>query len=161
MQTLIVGLGNPVLGDDGVGWRIAELVGQEIQKKATDPEKVNVVCLSLGGLSLMEHLVGYEQAILIDAIDAGLGSPGSVSEFNFDELPNPGAGHTGSTHDTTLQTALEMGRSLGLKLPEKITIIAVTIHIDYNFTESLTPSVVAAVPVAAQKVLELLDETNI
>ncbi len=161
MQTLIVGLGNPVLGDDGVGWRVAERVIQELQRQSYDRELVDVICLSVGGLSLMEHLVGYERAILVDAIDTGQGSPGSVSTYNFNELPNPGAGHTSSTHDTTLQAAIEMGRSIGLELPEKITIIAVNIHVDYTFTESLTPQVAATVPLAAQKVLEALGETNI
>ena len=96
MQTLIVGLGNPVLGDDGVGWRIAELVSKQIQKQASSDEQVSVICLSVGGLSLMEHLVGYGQAILVDSIDASQAPPGSVSRFNLDELPNPGAGHTSS-----------------------------------------------------------------
>src|SRR5574341_2320286 len=110
MQTLIVGLGNPVLGDDGIGWRVAERVIQELQRQSYDRQQVDVICLSVGGLSLMEHLVGYERAILVDAIDTGQGLPGSVSTYNFNELPNPGAGHTSSTHDTTLQAAIEMGR---------------------------------------------------
>lgn len=163
MQTLIVGLGNPVLGDDGVGWRIAESVSQELQKEASNREQrehVHVVCLSVGGLGLMEHLVGYERAILVDAIDSNQNPPGSISLFNFDELPNPCAGHTSSTHDTSLQTALEIGRSLGLKLPVKISVIAVNVHVDYNFTESLTPPVAAAVPLATQKVLEAISEIS-
>lgn len=161
MRTLIVGLGNPVLGDDGVGWRVAELVRQKLQDKDPDREQIDVICLAVGGLSLMEHLVDYERAILVDAIDTGQGSLGSVSQFDFEELSNPGTGHTSSTHDTSLKTAIELGRSIGLKLPEKITIIAVDVHVDYNFTESLTPSVAVAVPIAAQKVIETLDNIHI
>jgi len=160
MQTLIVGLGNPVLGDDGVGWRVAELVRQELQGQDSDQEQVDVICLAVGGLGLMEHLVGYERAILVDAIDTDQGSLGSVSQYDFEELLNPGAGHTSSTHDTSLQTAIEMGRSIGLKLPEKITIIAINVHVEYNFTESLTPPIAAAVPIAAQKVIQALGDTN-
>jgi hydrogenase maturation protease len=160
MRTLIVGLGNPVLGDDGVGWRVAELVRQKLQDKDLDREQVDVICLAVGGLSLMEHLVDYERAILVDALDTGQGSLGSVSQFDYEDLPNPGSGHTSSTHDTSLKTALEMGRSIGLKLPEKITIIAVDVHVDYNFTENLTPSVAVAVPIAAQKVIETLDNLH-
>jgi hydrogenase maturation protease len=157
MQTLIVGLGNPVMGDDGVGWRVAELVSQKLHEQDPDREQVDVISLAVSGLSLMEHLVGYERAILVDAIDTGQDSLGSVSQYDFAELPNPGAGHTSSSHDTSLQTAVEIGRSLGLKLPEKITVIAINVHVDYNFTESLTPPVAAAVPIAAQKVIEALD----
>ena len=160
MQTLIVGLGNPVLGDDGVGWQVAELVRQKLQGRSADQEQVDVICLAVGGLSLMEHLVGYERAILVDAIDTGQGELGSVSKYDFEELPNPGAGHTSSTHDTSLQTAIEIGRSVGLKLPEQIITIVVGVHLDYNFSESLTPPVAAAVPIAAQKVIEALGEIN-
>jgi len=54
MKTLIIGLGNPMLGDDGVGWRVAEKVCRELPAD----ESVIVDCLSLGGISLMEHLIG-------------------------------------------------------------------------------------------------------
>ena len=156
MKTLIVGLGNPILGDDGVGWHIAKLVGQKIQAESLDLEQVDIDSLSLGGLSLMEHLVGYDRAILIDAIHIERGPLGSVYRFMLEELPDPGAGHTSSVHDTTLQTALKMGRTLGMKLPDQITVIAIEAHIDYTFTESLSPPVAAAVPVAAEMVLEAL-----
>lgn len=153
---MIVGLGNPVLGDDGVGWHVAELVSQKIQAESLDREQVEIDSLSLGGLSLMEHLVGYDRAILIDAIHLGRGPLGSVSRFMLEELPDPGSGHTSSAHDTTLQTALEMGRTLGMKLPDQITVIAIEAKIDYNFTESLSPPIAAAVPTAARMVLEAL-----
>ena len=46
MKTLIVGLGNPILGDDGVGWRVAE----EVKKQLPPDAQVDVICLSLGVL---------------------------------------------------------------------------------------------------------------
>ena len=58
-RTIVVGLGNPILGDDGVGWRVAQAV------QALAPE-ADVECQALGGLSLMERLVGYQRAIIVD-----------------------------------------------------------------------------------------------
>ena len=65
MKTLIVGLGNPILGDDGIGWKVAE----EMEKHLTEGAPVEVMCLSLGGISLMEHLIGYDHVILVDAFE--------------------------------------------------------------------------------------------
>ncbi|HNH78021.1 MAG TPA: hydrogenase maturation protease, partial [Anaerolineales bacterium] len=73
MKTLVVGLGNPILGDDGVGWKVAEEVRAQLSEAGLD---VDVECLSLGGISLMEHLIGYSRVILVDsfALDEPIGS---------------------------------------------------------------------------------------
>ena len=54
-KLLIVGLGNPILGDDGVGWHVAECIQQLLPQ-------IEVFCLSLGGLSLMEYLIEIGRA---------------------------------------------------------------------------------------------------
>ncbi len=156
VHTLIVGLGNPVLGDDGVGWKIADLVEELIPGQYGGETQIEVERLSLGGLSLMERLVGYDRAILIDALEIGKGPPGSVYNFTLDELPNPSAGHSGSAHDTTLQSALEIGRALGAHLPDQVIVIAVEAKTVYEFSDKLTPQISKAVPIAAQKVCDII-----
>jgi len=153
-KTLIIGLGNPILGDDGVGWRVAA----EVKRLLTSDliSKIEVDTLSLGGLSLMERLIGYDQAILIDAMDTGREAVGSVSTFKLEELPDPMAGHTASAHDATLITAIKAGRSMGASLPDTILIIAIEARNVYDFSEELSPLVAAAVPEAVEKVMELL-----
>jgi hydrogenase maturation protease len=154
-KTLVLGLGNPLLGDDGVGWKVAEAVRARLQ----DPD-VEVDCLAGGGLSLMERLSGYEQAILVDAIQTGQGPPGSVRTLALEELPDPAAGHLGSAHDTTLQTALRVGRAMGVHLPQRVLIVAVEAERVYDFAEELTAPVAAAVPRAATTVTELLQQVK-
>ena len=113
-RMLVIGLGNPNLGDDGVGWKVAE----ELKKRLSPALPVDVDCLSLGGVSLMEHLIGYDCAILIDAF--ALDEPlGSILVLKLSDLPNYSAFHTTSTHDTSLQNAIELGRSMGAKLPDE------------------------------------------
>jgi hydrogenase maturation protease len=155
-KTLIVGLGNPILGDDGVGWRIAEHVQARLQAAPEGPSPLEVDCLALGGLSLMERLVGYQRAIIIDAITTGLNPPGAVTCFPLQALPDHAAGHTTAAHDTSLQTAIAVGRSMGATLPEIILIVAVESKQVYNFSEELSPEVAAAIAPAVQIVLDLI-----
>jgi hydrogenase maturation protease len=157
MKTLVIGLGNPILGDDGVGWKIAEEVETQLSNFQPPTSNIEIDCVALGGLSLMERMVGYEHAIVIDAIGTGQHAPGEVYHFDLDDLYDPASGHTTAAHDMSLMMAMKMGRSLGAELPQHVTVVAVESPYTYDFTEELTPPVRAAVPVAAQVVLELLN----
>jgi hydrogenase maturation protease len=160
MKTLVVGLGNPILGDDGVGWKVAEEVETQLSNFQLPTSNIEVDCVALGGLSLMERMVGYERAIVIDSIGTGQHAPGEVYHFDLDNLCDPTSGHTTAAHDMSLMTAMKMGRSLGADLPKRVTVVAVESPYTYNFTEELTPPVQAAVPVAAQLVIDLLNSPS-
>ena len=151
---IVIGLGNPILGDDGFGWVVAEQVGKSI---GVQEYPVDIECLSLGGLSLMERLVGYDDAILIDAIQLGESPVGTLHAIPLADIPDNMAGHLSSSHDTTLKTAIQMGRSLGAHLPECIMIVGVETSNSYDFSEELSAPVKAAVPQAVQLVLSLLN----
>jgi hydrogenase maturation protease len=161
MKTLIIGLGNPILGDDGVGWVVAEQVRETLASRAspTDGEDTEVDFVSLGGLSLMERLTDTERAILIDSIYTGQKPVGAVWQFNLDELPDLTGGHSASAHDTSLKNALKVGREMDVFLPEDKNVIIVAIEAKsvYDFSQELTPPVAGAVPQAVQMVLELVD----
>ena len=152
VKTIVIGLGNPILGDDGVGWQIA----QQAQQRSDFPPDIEVDLLALGGISLMERLIGYEKAILIDSLVTHQNPIGSVLCFPLSQLPNQALGHMGSSHDTTLQNALQVGRDLGAQLPDEITIVAVEAQEVFDFSEQLSPEIAAAVPKAVQTVINLL-----
>ena len=156
LRTLVVGLGNPILGDDGVGWRVAEAVSSSLTTGNGRLPHIEVECFALGGLSLMEHLVGYEKAIIIDSIQTRNGEPGQVYRLSLDDLPDFSTGHTTAAHDTSLQTAMRLGRTMGVDLPEEIALVGVEAKHVYEFSEELSPDVAAAVPEAVRAVLELL-----
>ncbi|MEK7324858.1 MAG: hydrogenase maturation protease [Chloroflexota bacterium] len=161
MKTLIIGLGNPILGDDGVGWRVAEEVkrGLEIGELETKSpilqSLIDVDCFSLGGLSLMERMIGYDRAILIDAVTTGQ-PPGTVYRFQLEDLPEVSCAHTTAAHDTSLQNALKLGRRMGAKLPSSVAVVGVEAERLYDFGEKLTPAVEAAVPQAVRAVMEIV-----
>lgn len=158
-RTIIIGLGNPLLGDDGIGWKVAERVRDCLQSGWSPQREIDVESLALGGLSLMEHLIGYDQAILIDAITLDKGKPGSVISVAIDALPGAPIGHTSSSHDTTLQSALELGRRLGARLPDEIYLVGIQAEVKYDFTEDLTADIAAAIPNAVQAVMDLLRDS--
>jgi hydrogenase maturation protease len=163
LKTLIIGLGNPILGDDGVGWVVAEQVRQALADcppSSVDPQPVEVDCASLGGLSLMERLTGSERVILIDSIFTGGKKVGTVSQFTLSDLPDQNAGHSASAHDTSLRNALNVGRSMHIDLPDDGNVIIVAIEAEavYDFSQELSPAVAEAVQIAVKAVLELLKD---
>lgn len=159
MRVIVVGLGNPILGDDGVGWRVAEAVRAGLPAgAAADGFAVEVDCLAVGGLGLMERLIGYERAIIVDAMQTEGGRVGEVRCFEMPALPDFTAGHTSAAHDASLPTALQVGRAMGAELPARVDIVAVEAERVYEFSEALTPAVAAAVPQATAAVLRLLAE---
>jgi hydrogenase maturation protease len=156
MKTLVIGLGNPILGNDGVGWRVAE----NLAKLTANRSEVEVDCASLGGLSLMERLTSYERVILVDATFTGTKPIGTVSQFILSDIPDLTAGHSASAHDTSLRNALTVGRSMDVPLPKDENVFIVSIEAEhvYDFSEHLSPPVEAAVSQAVQAVLQLLNK---
>jgi hydrogenase maturation protease len=152
MKTIVIGLGNPILGDDGVGWKVVEEVQRQWQGAGVDFE-----FLSLGGLGLMEHLIGYQRAILVDSF-ASEDDLGSILILKLSDLPNYSAYHTASAHDTSLQNAIELGRSMGADLPDDVEVVGISTKHIYNFSEELSPAVAEAVPFAAHIVMDLLGQ---
>jgi len=161
MKTLIIGLGNPILGDDGVGWKIAQEVEQQLSSSVLGPSSVIVECFALAGISLMEQMIGYERVILIDSLNTGKHPQGTVVTFSLDELADLTYGHSASAHDLSLKNALVMGRSMGASLPDdkNLHVVAVEAQHIYEFGEALTPKIKAAVPIAIDEVFKLLGET--
>jgi len=159
-KTLVIGLGNPILGDDGVGWVVAREVEASLGVSAN--RNVEVDCLALGGLSLMERMVGYQRVILIDSLNTGQRPQGSVVTFTLEELVDLTYGHASAAHDASLKTALDMGRKLDAILPadKDVYVVAIEAQHVYDFKEELSPVIAAAKPVAVQQVLDLLKKIN-
>jgi hydrogenase maturation protease len=153
VKTLVLGLGNPILGDDGAGVEVAASV-----RAALSPQmNIDVEEACVGGLALMERMIGYDRAILIDALDPGHAPSGTVQRLELADLQRlcPTL-HSASAHDTNLVTALEAGRRIGLPLPSQITIFAVAVENVWDFSDSMTPAVARSIPCVVQAVLSEL-----
>ena len=155
MKTLVIGLGNPILGDDGVGWVVAQKVEAIIAETTTN---TRVACFALAGISLMEKMIDYQRVILIDSLNTGQHPQGEVVTFTLDELADLTVGHSASAHDLSLKNALVLGRSLNTKLPDdkNVHVVAIEAKHVYDFGETLTAAIEAAVPYAVTEVIKLL-----
>ncbi len=158
-SVIVVGLGNPILSDDGVGWRVAHEVRESLADSVELSARVNVNVIEacVGGLSLVELLVGYDRAVVVDAILTEGGIPGTVHQFDLDDLP--GTLNTASAHDTNFATALRALRRFGADLPDNraISIVAVEAMDVWTFAEVCTPAVEAAIPVATAAVMRSVE----
>lgn len=141
MRTLLLGMGNPLLSDDSVGCRLAA----DVDRVLHDIARFDTVSdCSVGGLNLLEVVDGYDRLIVIDSIKTTGGQPGAWYRFTADALA--GTMHLSNVHDANFATALELGRRLGMRLPQpnECHIFAVEIADNLTFSEELTPPVRAA-----------------
>ena len=148
MRTLVLGLGNPLLGDDAVGLKVAALVRERLD----GAPGVDVEEEEAGGLRLMERMAGYDRAVLVDAAVTG-GAPGEVRRLVPEDLPTQ---RTAAAHGIDLSRALALGRQLGYPMPEEVRIVAIEAASVLEFREDMTPAVAAAVEPAVAAVLEEL-----
>ncbi len=150
MKTLVLGMGNPILSDDGVGIRVA----QEVGKRLNDPQ-VTVAETSAAGISLLDFIAGYDRVIIIDAIQTKAGNAGQIYRMGSENFSL--TKHISSPHQIDLATALELGKMLNLAMPREITVFAVEAKDITSFSEKCTPEVEQAIPEVVKMVLEQLD----
>jgi len=153
VKTLVLGVGNPILMDDGVGLK----VGRALKPRVGDPQ-VTLHESSRGGLNLLDILVGYDRVIIVDAIQTTDGTVGDVYHLKSDDFES--CLHVSCVHDIDFATALELGRMMGLQLPRDIAIVAVEVQDVTTFGEECTPVVQAAISTAVDMVLQELESAG-
>jgi hydrogenase maturation protease len=148
MKILVLGLGNPLITDDSVGLRVAA----KLKPLLADRPEVEVSEDYWGGLRLMERMVGFDRAIVIDAICTGA-PPGSIHRLTPGSIPTQ---RSASSHDVNLPTALTLGRTAGLQLPgdDQILLVGIEAEDILSFGEQCTPAVESAIAPVVEEVLQ-------
>src|SRR5512143_3793072 len=98
----VIGIGNPLAGDDGVGIEVVNLL-----QKALRDKRVPCLPSERGGLDRLDLLAGYYDVIIVDAAKTGANPPGTVSKVSF-QRPFPSTGSL-SLHTIELQALLGFG----------------------------------------------------
>jgi hydrogenase maturation protease len=148
MRARVVGIGQIVAGDDGVGLAVLD----ELRRRRV-PEGTEIVHLA-DPMDLVPLLERDERVVLVDAVLAS--PPGVVLELGPDELSRQ-ASQPASSHGMGAAQAIELARALspGGAAPH-LRVVAVTIGRPERYRVGLSPEVAAAVPQAADRVLQLL-----
>lgn len=151
-MTFVIGCGNELAGDDGVGIAVVRLLKDEVSL----PEHVEVMEAGIPGLSLVELMLGAEKVVLVDSFLGG-GEPGTVRCFTEEELPPLGY-NTGQSHGIGLREALSFARRvMPANFPAQVVVVGVEIQRPRRWVQGLTPAVAAAVDQAVQVVVEQLE----
>ena len=139
----IVGLGNELLGDDGIGIAAARKL------RADNTVCADIVDCNLTGVSLLDVLSGYSKVIFIDAVRTKKHAVGDLVELNvnnFRSIPSVSPHHTG------LPELIDISRKLGIEFPDEIRIIAVEIEDCLTVGATLSKAVESAMDALLKKV---------
>ncbi len=149
-MTLVIGVGNTLRSDDGLGVRVAE----EIQKlKLKDVE----VLTSRGeNIDLLTLWKGYRRVVILDAMESHSKEP--VKVFFAHAEPLPAAFEKTSTHGMGPLECIELARALG-ELPPYLAVIGIAGK-NFEIGESLTEKATQAIPKAIQIFSTLLGGTH-
>lgn len=145
-QTLVLGLGNPLRGDDGIGPRAIEALSRREL-----PEGVIALDGGAGGLDLLHVLEGWERAIIIDAADVGK-EAGQFIRFTPKGARFVGTEGTFSLHNAGLAEVLALADAVSQPLPEVVIFGVQPERVGWG--EGLSPVVEATLPVLVDAVLD-------
>lgn len=153
-RSLVVCLGNDLVGDDGAGLAVHDrLAGQAL------PAGVRLARLGLGGLALLDLMDGEDLMVVVDAVALG-GEAGTLHVQEGERLPGSGRPAV-SAHGIGIAEALEVGRLLQpLRVPRRVVLVGIEGRRFDELGTGLTPGVAAAVPTATAVVEALLREAG-
>ena len=129
MHTVVLGLGNPVLSDDGVGLEIARRLEGRLADAA-------VRTTPLVGLSILELVEGFDLLFVIDAISTRGGCVGDLARLGAQD----GSLHLFSSHGLDFYDLLALGTRLGMVLPRIGQIYGIEIGDRVAFGETVSPA---------------------
>ncbi len=148
---LVLGLGNDILTDDAVGL----LAVREAGRRLAGAPGVDFRETTEMGLALLDFVTGYRDLILVDSIQTGRATPGSIHEIGAEDLatfsrPTP--------HFVGLGETLALGRRLGMAMPGRVRVYAIEVADPFTLGTELTPSVREAVDAVVERVGQTVAE---
>ena len=150
-DVLIIGLGSPIMTDDAVGLKVAEMIEE------MNISGVVTVQEAIGGLDIIPLMLGHRKVIVVDAIQTKAVDAGTIIIFNPEDFEPTVV--NASAHEMNLATAIKIGRQFDPEgMPDIIRFVAVEVSDILTVSESMTDAVVKALPDAAETVLGLIKE---
>ena len=149
-RTVVLGLGNPVLSDDGVGLAVVSALRQLL--RAEPIPGVDVLASTRAGFELIDLLRDYHRAILVDCLILPDPRPGSVRRLRLDDVA--GSSRLVNVHDLSVGVAFQLAERMGIRMPTEVEIVAVEAADTCTICEELTPAVESAVGPLSREIYE-------
>ena len=151
-DTLVLALGNDILGDDAVGIHAARALRKDYGVA------VDIVEAAIGGYALLDFIEGYERVLLLDAVATGRASPGTVMELAREDF---GPADSTSPHHVGLPEVFALANRLSIPLPREFRIVVMEIAPPTMLSQSLHPEVQNALPSFVERAAAVLNEWGI
>jgi hydrogenase maturation protease len=141
----IIGIGNEIMGDDGIGPAILRTLSRE-----SLPEEIDLIDGGTGGMSLLHTMKDYDRVVFIDSGDFG-GIPGEIKVFTPDVAHSVKKMRRYSLHEADLMEIIRLSQRVG-EAPEIIIVIIIQPK-KIEMNTSLSPELAAAVHRGAKEVI--------
>jgi len=155
---LVLGLGNPIRRDDGVGLEVLHRAQAALEELGGPGGPVICRGLCAGGFDLMYEVVGYDRLVVVDSLYTPTSVAGRVGVVTSDQLTCGDAG-TVSPHLLGLPEALLWSARVGYHTPRLEA--AVVVEVDgrcMEFGEGLSEPVRAAIPEAVRTLCRIVGD---
>jgi hydrogenase maturation protease len=118
-RVLVVGVGNPLRGDDGAGLEVARRL-----RERAGADAIEVGALEREGIGLLDVWEGARAVVLVDSVRSGA-APGTIHRLDATDRPLPARlRSSSSTHAVGISEAIELARAVG-RLPSRIVIYGI------------------------------------
>jgi hydrogenase maturation protease len=146
---LVLGMGNPLLTDDGIGLRVVDCAQREIFL----PDSLTVFKKNYcGGIDLLYDIAGYDRAIIVDSVVTGKAAPGYCHEFSVDSIAGWAQQRLVYAHGVNISTVFRIGRRCGYDMPKKAVIFGIESIDTTTFSEKVTPALEASLEQIIDKI---------
>lgn len=144
---LLLGIGNPILSDDGIGI----IVARKIASRHVPGVDVDEAAAS--GIDVMEMMLDYRKIVIVDATMFPDREPGEIMRLKEEDFSH--TVHGSSPHGVNLSTAIALGRKTSPdRMPKEIVFIAMQAEDVSTFGERVTPKVKKRIPDLVDAVIE-------
>lgn len=147
-ETIILGLGNPILSDDSIGLRVVD----KIEEILLPINNVDFSKVASSGIEILDIISGYKRLILIDVIKTGMVEIGTLNKYDVLDFEN--SIHLSSPHQLNFPSVIEFAKKIGIPIPDVIDIFTIEVEDIYTISEECSPNIKNKIPEIAGEVIK-------
>jgi hydrogenase maturation protease len=134
---ILIGLGNPIMSDDGIGIVVSREVHERLDGYDLDTS-------SSGGFDIVDRILGHKRAVIIDSMATGRCEPGTVVRINPDSpLETHRIKHS---HGMNFLEAIETARSCGAPVPDDVVVYGIEVDDPFTVGSEISAALLAGLP---------------
>jgi hydrogenase maturation protease len=134
-NTIVLGLGNPLMSDEGIGIHLIRKLSEQQDKFPS----VEFIDAGTGGMNILHLIANRKKAVIIDCVKMGK-KPGTIKRFEPADVKTVKKMTHFSLHEADILRIIELSRQLG-ECPEKIVIFGIepeSLELGQKLTKTLS-----------------------